>query len=112
VYGVEVRVTLPEAVGGLRDATAHLKVRASARHYRLTVLGRVAATGVLKPVGGEERPLALATVDVPSAEEFAAPGGTYVFVLEFRRLRGGGDENLAIGDTFEGADVDLEGTTR
>jgi hypothetical protein len=55
----------------------------------------------------------LERLDVPAADEFAAPGGAYFFVLEFRRLRGSDEvDALTTADTFEGVDVDLEGTAR
>ena len=72
-----------------------------------------ASTGKDRSITEVAGPMGSVSVEVPSAEEFATPDGAYVFVLEFQPLStGGGDESLMIGNTFEGADVDLRGTTR
>jgi hypothetical protein len=111
-FVVTIRAQLPAGMPGLKDASATLTLNASAKNYRMTVKGRVAATKRDQQIDVVDRPLGKVRVPVPSADAFATADGAYLFVLEFKSLAGGGDEDLQTGNTFEGADVDLEGIAR
>jgi hypothetical protein len=107
---VVIRAQLPEAVRGLKNASATLTLRVRARSYQVIVQGLVAATKKSVEIARLDRPREAVTVAVPSADAYATADGAYVFMVKFNTFGGEGDETLLINNTFEGADVDLKGT--
>lgn len=106
-----IRAEAPAAVSGIENVKAKLVLYANAKSYRMTVSGLTGGGPREQEVASVERPSGVVPVDVPQADAFRGPGGAYYFLVRFKAM-GTVSEESSVVNTFEGAEVDLEGTTR